>query len=202
EPVQVFLLRGNASAQAMLDELESAARRVGRPVFLAEYAGDVVALATVDSPVAQWLAGLRDGEVVTAVGISLPGELADVAAGYRQAAAAARLAGPAVQSFAELGGSGLLRLLPADDARRFAESLLGPLLAHDRTSRGALVESLREWLAQHGQWDPAAGVLGIHRHTLRNRIRKAEDLLGRSLDSPGLRAELWVALQVSGDDED
>src|SRR5699024_4393363 len=68
EPVQVFLLRGNESAQAMLDELESAARRVGRPVFLDEYAGDVVALATVDSSMAQWLAGLRDGEIVTALG--------------------------------------------------------------------------------------------------------------------------------------
>nr|WP_232292675.1 helix-turn-helix domain-containing protein [Saccharopolyspora erythraea] len=58
------------------------------------------------------------------------------------------------------------------------------------------MESLREWLAQHGQWDPAAGRLGVHRHTLRNRMRKVEDLLGRSLDQPGVRAELWLALQV------
>jgi purine catabolism regulator len=53
---------------------------------------------------------------------------------------------------------------------------------------------LRVWLAHHGQWDPAAARLGVHRHTLRNRIRRAEELLGRSLDSPGLRAELWLAL--------
>lgn len=63
-------------------------------------------------------------------------------------------------------------------------------------SNEVLVESLREWLAQHGQWAPAAGRLGVHRHTLRNRMRKVEDLLGRSLDQPGVRAELWLALQV------
>lgn len=195
-PVQVAVLRGDDTAQVMLDELEPVARRVGQPTFLAEYAGDVVALATADGPGVTWLTGLRDSAVVAAVGLSLPCELAEVADGYRQAVEAARLAGPEVQSFAELGGSGLLRLLPPEDARSFAESLLRPLIDHDRGSRGDLLGSLREWLAQHGQWDPAANVLGIHRHTLRNRIRKAEELLERSLDSPGLRAELWVALQV------
>jgi PucR family transcriptional regulator, purine catabolism regulatory protein len=34
----------------------------------------------------------------------------------------------------------------------------------------------------------------VHRHTLRKRIRRAEELLSRDLDSPGVRAELWLAL--------
>jgi purine catabolism regulator len=34
----------------------------------------------------------------------------------------------------------------------------------------------------------------VHRHTLRKRVRRAEALLGRDLDEPGTRAELWVAL--------
>jgi DNA-binding PucR family transcriptional regulator len=34
----------------------------------------------------------------------------------------------------------------------------------------------------------------VHRHTLRKRIRRAEELLGRDLGSPGVRAELWLAL--------
>ncbi|GLZ33645.1 PucR family transcriptional regulator [Lentzea sp. NBRC 105346] len=71
----------------------------------------------------------------------------------------------------------------------FAEALLRPL---DETSR----EALRVWLAHHGQWDPAATRLGVHRHTLKNRIRRAEEQLGRSLDSPGVRAELWLALNA------
>jgi purine catabolism regulator len=38
--------------------------------------------------------------------------------------------------------------------------------------------------------------LGVHRHTLRYRMKRVEDLLGRPLDDPDLRAELWVALAV------
>ena len=79
---------------------------------------------------------------------------------------------------------------------RLRRHLLAPLRAHDETGRGDLVESLRCWLEHHGHWDVAAARLGVHRHTLRNRIRKAQELLGRDLDSPGVRAELWVALQA------
>jgi len=62
--------------------------------------------------------------------------------------------------------------------------------------KGDLVESLFAWLSRHGQWDTAAADLGVHRHTLRYRMRRVEELLGRSLDDPDLRAELWVALRV------
>jgi purine catabolism regulator len=41
--------------------------------------------------------------------------------------------------------------------------------------------------------------MGVHRHTLRKRIRRAEDLLGRDLGSPGVRAELWLALHPPGE---
>ena len=36
----------------------------------------------------------------------------------------------------------------------------------------------------------------MHRHTLRNRMQRVEQLLGRELDSPDLRAELWLALRL------
>jgi purine catabolism regulator len=73
--------------------------------------------------------------------------------------------------------------------------LLAPLRAHDAGGRGDLVDSLRAWLARHGQWDAAAGDLGVHRHTLRYRVRRAEEILGRTLDDPDTRAELWFALR-------
>ncbi len=77
-----------------------------------------------------------------------------------------------------------------------AAALLDPLTRHDTAGRGSLVDSLRAWLEQHGPWDPAAVKLGVHRHTLRHRMGKVEQLLGRSLDSPTLHAELWLALQT------
>ena len=56
------------------------------------------------------------------------------------------------------------------------------------------MDTLRAWLDQHGQVDAAAQRLGIHRHTVRHRLRRAEGVLGRSLDDPSVRADLWFAL--------
>ncbi|MDX3660931.1 PucR family transcriptional regulator [Streptomyces sp. ID05-26A] len=104
-----------------------------------------------------------------------------VARGYREAQQAKKAG---VRRFEDLAGT-----LEVPDG--FTEALLGPLDAETR-------ETLRVWLGHHGSWDPAAAELGVHRHTLRNRVRKAESALRRSLDSPGLRAELWLALHREG----
>lgn len=76
--------------------------------------------------------------------------------------------------------------------------MLRALYEHDATGRGDLVASLRAWLSRHGQWDAAAADLGVHRHTLRYRMRRVEEILGRSLDDPDVRMELWLALKAMG----
>ncbi|MFD7945372.1 helix-turn-helix domain-containing protein, partial [Streptomyces sp. NPDC059744] len=43
----------------------------------------------------------------------------------------------------------------------------------------------------------AAPDLGVHRHTLRYRMRRVEEILGRSLDDPDVRMELWLALKAT-----
>jgi subtilisin family serine protease len=48
----------------------------------------------------------------------------------------------------------------------------------------------------NGQWDAAAADLGVHRHTLRYRMRRVEEILDRSLDDPDVRMELWLALKA------
>ncbi|RSM36140.1 PucR family transcriptional regulator [Amycolatopsis balhimycina DSM 5908] len=151
------------------------------------------------------------GEVVDAVaeaalrigglhgGVAGPVSAEDFAAGLEQAELAARAAeaeDKILVSAAEHTGRGLLSLIDPVVAQAFAHGLLAPLRRHDETGRGDLAGSLRCWLEHHGHWDVAAARLGVHRHTLRNRITKAQELLGRDLDSPGVRAELWVALQT------
>ena len=37
----------------------------------------------------------------------------------------------------------------------------------------------------------------MHRHTLRYRMRRVEEILGRSLDDPDVRMELWLALKAT-----
>ena len=80
---------------------------------------------------------------------------------------------PASSSFADLAAPGLAAVLDPAATQAFADSLLAPLVAADRAGTGDLVHSLRVWLAHHGQWEPAAAQLGIHRHTLRKRVHRA-----------------------------
>jgi purine catabolism regulator len=72
--------------------------------------------------------------------------------------------------------------------------MLAPLLG-DPVGGADLLGSLRTWLAHHGQLQPAAAELGVHRHTLRHRMARVEELLGRPLASPQTRMDLWFALQ-------
>ncbi|MBN6053053.1 PucR family transcriptional regulator [Nonomuraea sp. RK-328] len=130
------------------------------------------------------------------VGVSVPcsyGELAGALDQARRALAAA--GGGKVLRFGDLAGQGLLRLLDPGAARAFAGALLAPLTRYG--SRADLVESLRAYLSCNGHWDAAAQRLGVHRHTLRYRMRRVAELLGRDLDDPGVRAELWIALAAT-----
>jgi purine catabolism regulator len=78
----------------------------------------------------------------------------------------------------------------------FTSALLAPLHEYDRRHRGQLVASLRAFLDHNGNWEPAARALGVHRHTLRYRIGRVEELTGRSLSVADDRAELWLALRM------
>lgn len=123
-----------------------------------------------------------------------------VSAGYKQAEQAlsvARRRGRALVEHEELATGSVLPLLADDAVRAFADGMLRALHEHDAKGRGDLVASLRAWLAHHGQWDAAAADLGVHRHTLRYRMRRVEEILGRSLDDPDVRMELWLALKAT-----
>ncbi|MEU8636744.1 PucR family transcriptional regulator [Amycolatopsis sp. NPDC048633] len=191
-PWSVLVFAGAAaSRRKLLEALE------GEPVFAARWEALVVAFGpgTVVDVVAG--AALRIGGLHG--GVAGPVTPADFAAGLGQAELAARAAeaeDKLLLSAAEHTGRGLLSLIDPVVAQAFAHGVLAPLREHDETGRGDLETSLRCWLEHHGHWDVAAARLGVHRHTLRNRIKRAEELLGRDLDSPGVRAELWVALQT------
>lgn len=141
---------------------------------------------------------VEDEELV--VGLSAPAGPIAAAAAYKQAEQAlsvARRRGRCLVEHEELAAGSVLPLLGDDAVRAFADSLLRPLREHDATGRGDLVASLRAWLSRHGQWDAAAADLGVHRHTLRYRMRRVEEILGRSLDDPDVRMELWLALKAT-----
>ena len=115
----------------------------------------------------------------------------------RYALLVCRLEGWASAGFEDLGTYRLLLSMTDPDAlRAFADSLLGPLDAYDRDQHGELLPSLRAFLQHNSRWETAAAELFVHRHTLRYRIRKVEELTGRDLSSSFDRMEFWLALRA------
>ncbi|MDU8994120.1 PucR family transcriptional regulator [Streptomyces mirabilis] len=195
--------------------VESAAARSGESVLVVPDGERLVVLA-VDGGAAvaacgEYAAALDAARIATreqavgeedelVVGLSAPAGPIAAAAAYKQAEQAlsvARRRGRSLVEHEELAAGSVLPLLADDAVRAFADGLLRPLNEHDATGRGDLVASLRAWLSRHGQWDAAAADLGVHRHTLRYRMRRVEEILGRSLDDPDVRMELWLALKAT-----
>src|SRR3954470_55551 len=103
---------------------------------------------------------------------------------------------PAVATYRDLGSFQLLLSLQDSDALRlFCESLLGPIENGEGHYGGELMRSLEAFIECNGQWESAARRLYCHRHTLRYRIRKVEELTGRDLGSARDRIEFWLALR-------
>jgi purine catabolism regulator len=76
------------------------------------------------------------------------------------------------------------------------------LLAHSLNpleSDGAdptLLDTLEAFLSCNGQVETAATKLNIHRHTMRNRLRRIGELTGCDLQSADTRAAMWLAIKA------
>jgi len=103
---------------------------------------------------------------------------------------------PGVATYRDLGSFQLLLSLQDSEALRlFCDSLLGPIEHGEGHYGGELMRSLEAFIECNGQWESAARRLYCHRHTLRYRIRKIEELTGRDLSSARDRIEFWLALR-------
>jgi purine catabolism regulator len=102
-----------------------------------------------------------------------------------------------VASHRDLGAFTLLLALQDDDALRlYSDGLLDPIERTEGEYGGELLRSLEAFIANNGNWERAARELYCHRHTLRYRIRKIEELTGRDLSRATDRIELWLALRA------
>ena len=101
-----------------------------------------------------------------------------------------------VATYRDLGSFQLLLSLQDDDALRlFCDSILAPIEQGEGAYGGELMRSLEAFIEENGQWERAARRLYCHRHTLRYRMRRVEELTGRSLGSARDRIEFWLALR-------
>ena len=101
-----------------------------------------------------------------------------------------------IATYRDLGSFQLLLSLQDDEALRlFCDSILGPIEASEGHYGGELMRSLEAFIEENGQWEKAARRLYCHRHTLRYRIRRVEELTGRDLGNARDRIEFWLALR-------
>lgn len=82
-------------------------------------------------------------------------------------------------------------------AVELADRRLAPLRSVPSGAQGTMHETLRAWLAHHGNVARVAEVLHVHPQTVRYRLRQLREMFGDDLDDPEIRFELELALRVA-----
>jgi PucR family transcriptional regulator, purine catabolism regulatory protein len=205
-------LAGSSEELVARHRLYEAARlTLGQGTIVWERTAGIAALVPVTA---------RGREAARAAGLDLRGEAArrqpggvlDVGIGrptsdplrldgsFREARGAIAVAGwgrghGAVSLFEELELDRLLFNTPESDRATFAETTLGPLVAHDERHRTNLVETLEVYLASR-KVAVAARRLYVHTNTLANRLERIAEILGPFVDDADRCLTLGLALRL------
>jgi purine catabolism regulator len=142
-------------------------------------------------------------EITVSLGVGRPHKsLVDLRQSYYEAMYAIRIrklkgVTGVIASFDDLGSYGLLLgLQDTLSLEVFYDSVLGRLHEYDERNSSDLVKSLACFLEANGHWGEAAERLYVHRHTLRYRMKRVEEITGRNLGSSQDRMEFWLALKA------
>jgi PucR family transcriptional regulator, purine catabolism regulatory protein len=199
--VAVILLRpGDADATSLAALHRRTADAVAGSGLAGLVGGEVcVLIATPDADAAEAEAArlattARNGGPAPSVSVSHTRPMTALRDAYDEAfyALEARLAAGdrGVATARDLGSLGLvLALQDPRGVELFVRSALGDL-------DGRLLETLAAFIEANGRAGDAAERLGVHRHTMRHRLRRIEASTGRDLTSARDRLELWLALKA------
>ena len=201
EAVRVMALEGSAGLEDRSWAVEDALSRRTQ-AFLTSARDDtlIVLLPEAVDPaeVRSEAAAKLSAKLVAGVGGAVAPAQAERSLGEAMhALRVAVLDGADLADFGSLGTYRLLLTLQEPEAlRAFVDSVLRPLDEYDARPGGELIPSLLAFLDHNARWEAAAAELFVHRHTLRYRMRKVEELTGRDLDSARDRMEFWLALRA------
>jgi purine catabolism regulator len=192
-PLRLAVIPGGADDDRVADALASA----GLPCFILRQQDELLVL-------------MQDGEadraaltgaVLVAVGFSRPFSAAgsSVAVARREARWALARALEAGRPVVSYGEDRTEKWLTSETAelQALAAQVLGAVVEYDTEHSGGLVASVRVWLEHDRQTDRAARALHIHPNTLLYRIRRFEQISGRSLASTESLAEVWLAMRTT-----
>ncbi|MGW4740844.1 PucR family transcriptional regulator [Nocardia xishanensis] len=82
------------------------------------------------------------------------------------------------------------------EAERMVRVRLGPLLALPYEERARLLETLETWFSAGGSATTTGARLYLHANSIRYRLRRIEELTGRSLADPATVRDLGAALEA------
>ncbi|MFD8321082.1 helix-turn-helix domain-containing protein [Kitasatospora purpeofusca] len=136
------------------------------------------------------------GRPAAGVGPTVPPTAADLRPALVQAryALAARPPGAVGRWAGTASLADLLRGIPPEVTAAFHERLLAPLVDHDRHNTISLVDTLDAFLRHNASWSRTAEALHVHVNTVHYRVKRIEELTGRSLLRLDDRLDLRTAL--------
>ena len=199
-PVVLALVTAPRGHRRLLGVVSDTLERASRPHVVTLVEGGVAMLLMTRD--AADLTGVLDhalhgvGNVAIGVSGSIPQTMAARGVAPAElAAAAARREQRRIGWFDDLTLSAVL----ADEAVRsrvwtMVRPALDALVRASTPRETDLVASLEAFLHHNGSWEAAARALGVHRHTLRARISRVEELTGISLDVAENRVMLLLGL--------
>lgn len=166
---------------------------------LATTRGDDVIAVLMPDAVDVWRARVelgheRDG-VPVRCGVGGAAELGELDRSHRQAVQALSSGMASRAPFVAFDEGAVLRTVLSNltgAAQRDLTDVLVPLDDADPVLRA----TLEIFLSENGSWEAAATRLGVHRHTVRNRIARIEELSGLDLDRVDDRVLAWLALSA------
>lgn len=213
--LRVLLLSAPGSAQGLGAQLlvELLAEHAGTSLVgeLSQRGDEACALVEAGAWPAEWAATaitalsavqplLRGGRAL--VGIGGPATIAGLRGASEEARHALAVAARGVRQVAvvsgeQIGAHQLLLAGLADELRHSVrERVLGPLLAYDTAQQGDLVRTVRVFLHCSGSPGAAAKALHVHVNTLRYRITRAGELLGKDLTDFPTQVDIYLALCI------
>jgi len=134
------------------------------------------------------------------VGTSLPFQAgASLRVARREAQWAITRAAESGRDMVSYGDDRTGRWLTTDpaDLQTLVSDVLRAVIEYDDAHSGDLLPTVRTWLEHDRQTDRAAQALHIHPNTLLYRVRRFEQITGRSLASTEALAETWLALRAA-----
>lgn len=145
----------------------------------------------------------RLAPLTVSVGISrIAMTLHDIPDAYRQATQAMalgrRVFGPNTSTnFDDLGVFRVICDGPGtDEQRMFHDEWILPIIEYDRQRKTELVHTLRTYFQCNMNALDSAKALFIHENTLRYRLNKVEEIIGKQLSSGETALNLWTALKL------